>query len=128
MKKSTSLRRLVENEVVFRRANEKVQKRLKDLNIQAKADGHTPLVRNDDLPLHFFCECSDENCRERIVLKSSKYESLHKNRRQFIVLPNHQAPIVERVIIKQPEYAVVEKSITPPENVSGLKPTPLKNV
>lgn len=124
---SRSERRQIENEVVFRKANEKVQEGLQKLEAMAKAEGVHSIIPDKDMPLHFYCECSDENCRERIVLSLSKYEKLHKDRSRFIVLPNHETAAIEDVVYEQSKYAVVDKKETPPEDASILKRTSVNN-
>lgn len=127
MNTTRSERRLLENEAVFRRHNERVQAQLARFKQMAERDGHHSLVQRDDLPLHFFCECSDENCAKRIVMASDAYRKIHANRRQFIILPGHEVCSVERVVSSQPEYAVVEKFDRPSEDVAELQPTDVKN-
>lgn len=125
---SPSERRQIENEVVFRNANEQIQKDLDELRKKAKAEGHDSLIPDKDLDLHFYCECSDENCRERIVLALSKYKQLHQDRSQFIVSPKHETTAIEDVVSKKITYTVVEKFIVPPEKATMLKSTPIHNV
>lgn len=123
-----SQRRQVENEVVFRRSNEQVLNGLKELEQLAEKEGYVGLPDKDDIPVHFFCECSDENCRERIILKPSEYDELHNNKRHFVIKPNHEVLEIETVIRKTPDYTVVEKRIDPPEQPEKLHKTPTKNV
>src|ERR1044072_3709931 len=87
--------RMVENEVIFRQANQKVQDGLARLEKMAIEHGQSEMVEKYDVPLHFYCECANENCRERIIMTSDKYKELHQNKSQFIVLPGHEEPIVE---------------------------------
>lgn len=124
---SVSQRRQVENEVVFRQMNEKVQKSLKKLDKMAKEEGYEPDLPIDDMQLNFYCECADENCRQRIPLSLKKYQELHKNRRQFIVIPGHEVSAIERVIAKKRTYTEVEKTIAPPIGVSALNSTNINN-
>ena len=56
-------RKQIENEMLFRRANEKIGLALDIVDANHVADGNPHLVRNDDLLLHFKCECSDEKCQ-----------------------------------------------------------------
>lgn len=102
----------IRNEQVFRRANEKVQKELKILERMAKADGDTTVIPAKDMTLKFYCECSNENCRERIKMTLHKYEELHKDRSHFIVLPGHETIEVEKVISEKNDYSLVDKFVT----------------
>jgi hypothetical protein len=123
-----SKKRMAENEVVFRKANTLATERLSELKHMAHSEGHDSLIGNVNMPLHFYCECSDENCRLRIVMKPSKYKKLHRNKSQFIVRPGHQVPQIERIVEKTSEYFIVEKFITPPDATNTLQPTPVDNV
>ncbi|HJQ08318.1 MAG TPA: hypothetical protein VJ836_02425 [Candidatus Saccharimonadales bacterium] len=123
MTESHSHRRLAENEVVFRSANQQVQKDLQTLNENALKEGHLVVVKNDDAPLHFYCECANEKCRQRIVLRPSEYQKAHKNICNFIVLVGHEIPSIERIVSKKPAYVVVEKFETPPKAADALNKT-----
>ena len=115
-------RHLVENEVIFRQRNQKISKDLETLAKEAKKEGMA-LHDHSDLPLHFYCECSDETCTKRIVLKPSTYEKLHKNSSQFLIRPGHQVVSIERLVKAEPKYLVVEKYLTPPKKVAKLHAT-----
>jgi len=128
MNKKLSIRRKVENEVVFRQANERVQIELVELERMAEAEGHTSLPNIDDISLHFYCECSDENCRERIVMKLTMYNEFHTNRKQFLISPGHEALEIEKVVFEDSNYTVVEKFATPPETAVKLHHTNIDNV
>lgn len=104
-------KRLAKNEIIFRKANEKLQKATeKFLNYKEL----------EEMPLQFFCECSDENCREHVELTHTQYKQLHYNRKQFVIKLGHEAPEVERVIKRGPNYSVVEKFTLPPTTASEL--------
>ena len=122
-----SEQRQIENEVVFRKANERVLKELSKLGKLAKAEGQDELIPDKNMILHFYCECSDENCRERIALPLSKYRELHKNRSKFILLPDHEAIAIEEVVMEKSDYSVVDKFLTPPETTTHLQKTPVNN-
>lgn len=127
MNKKFSERRLVENQLVFRQANEQVPKDLDSIKAAAESEGRNSLVHKIDVPLHFYCECSDENCRKRIVMKSSQYKDLHQNNSQFVLVPGHDIPEIERIVQKSDDYIVVEKYRNPPETAEKLKPTAIDN-
>jgi len=121
-------RRQIENEVVFRESNERVQKELEDLKKIAEEEHDEFWAQDSDKYFDFFCECSDENCRQPISLKPSLYKEIHNNRNQFIIIPGHQAVAIEKIIFESTnDYTVVEKYDTPPEQAEGLKPTDIDN-
>lgn len=120
-------RRLAENEVFFRQSNEKIAKGFVELKELAESQGHTKWLPDADPEIKFYCECSDENCRKRIKLKSEAYQQLHKKRSHFLVLSGHHTPKIERVVRTESNYLVVEKYITPPDHVDTLHTTNLDN-
>lgn len=124
---SRTEQRQIENEMIFRRINEKVGSDLDRLDAMHKSDGDHDLVRDEDLLLTFKCECSDENCDERIPLKLSQYETIHKNRSTFIVQPDHQVDPIEKVTVEKKNYNVVVKNNTTPEPNDVLKDTTVAN-
>ena len=122
-----SERRLAENEVLFRQNNIQVQKSLEKLRKTAKAEGRESLLPETDMPLQFYCECSDENCKQRIILNPTEYSDLHQNSSQFILIPGHNVPRVERTVKITDKYIVVEKYKAPPESPEQLNTTDTHN-
>lgn len=120
-------RRQIENEMIFRRANEKAGDDLSALDAMHVEDGNVDLLRSEDLVLHFMCECSDENCKVRIPMKLSEYERIHARRDTFIVLPDHQVDPIESVVEETPAYAIVKKNNSTPEPSGGLNSTSVNN-
>lgn len=114
MPESLSDRRRAENEVFFRQENERVRKFVEERS--AERGRRAP-------KLHFYCECHDEDCRERIVMTPTKYQRLHQNSSQFIIIPGHRNPNIERLVRAEPEYVVVEKYMTPPARATKLNNT-----
>ncbi len=128
MNKKLSKRRQIENEVVFRQTNEQIQKDLDVLTALAEEEGDTSLPDTDDMELYFYCECSDENCQERIGIKLSLYNDFHNNRKHFLICPDHESLAIERITLRDSNYTVVEKFVTPPETATQLKHTNIVNV
>lgn len=125
-----SERRLAENEVVFRQLNEQVQKGIEETNqlaVEANQPEYIITYGFDDPPLHFYCECSDENCTKRILINLQEYNEIHKNRNHFTVFPGHEVLRIERLVREEPDFNVVEKIIEPPKSVGELQPTDVDN-
>ncbi len=99
-----SQRRLVENEVIFRKFNQDAQKQIQE---DYAAD------ERQSIKLHFYCECSDIACLERIVMNVDEYQQAHRDPAQFTVLTGHQEPSVEVVVIEKGGYSIVHKFIDP---------------
>ena len=127
MEETPSERRLAENEVIFRQANETVQKNFNELEKLAKEDGQESFIKRFDKPLYFYCECSDEKCQKRVMVKPSKYNQIHKERDQFIMIPGHEQKDIEHVITKTRNYCVVKKKLQPPDSATELHKTNLDN-
>ncbi|MEK7599614.1 MAG: hypothetical protein AAB462_01085 [Patescibacteria group bacterium] len=117
-----SERRQIENEMIFRRANEAVGDNLDEVDANHRDDGNPELVRDEDILLHFRCECSDEDCDARIPVKLSVYQKIHENRDAFIIKLKHQVEAIEEVILTEDDYSVVEK------NNSTAEPGKLLNI
>lgn len=122
-----SERRQIENEMIFRRANEAVGDKLDEVDANHRDDGNPELVRNEDIMLHFRCECSDENCNARIPTKLSVYQSIHENRDAFIIKLKHQVEAIEKVILTEDGYSVVEKNNSTAEPGKKLNITAIDN-
>lgn len=120
-------RRQIENEMIFRRANEKIGDDLDALDQSLIEEGHPELVRSVDLILHLKCECSDENCDARIPIKLSVYQTIHANRNAFIIKLNHQVEAIEKVISSGDDYSVVEKNNSTAEPSDNLNVTIIDN-
>ncbi len=124
---SNAERRQIENEMIFRRVNEKVGDALDALDAMHIEDGNIDLLSDEDLLLQFRCECSDENCSARIPLLRSKYDEIHIDRRNFVILPDHQVDPIEVVIKKTGSYSVVKKNNVIPEPSGSLNSTSIDN-
>ncbi len=120
---SIAERRQIENEMIFRRMNEKVGDELGALDAMHIEDGNPQFIRDENKLLLFKCECSDEACSERIPLKLSTYQEIHCNRDTFLVKKKHQVDSIEKVIKTAPEYNVVMKNNSTPEPGKELNDT-----
>lgn len=126
---SSAERHQIENEMLFRRMNEKVGDDLGALDASYIEDKEVYMIRDDDILINFKCECSDENCSVRIPLKLSDYQRIHENRDTFIVLPDHQVDPIEKVVSSTAAYNVVVKNNSTPNPAKGqvLNDTTINN-
>ena len=122
-----SERRQIENEMIFRRTNELIGDNLDEIDANLIEDGTPELIRNEDYLLHFKCECSDEDCDARIAMKLSVYRSIHDNRNAFIIKLKHQVEAIEKVILTEDKYSVVEKNKSTAEPTDTLNITNIDN-
>ena len=127
MTSNTWERRVVENQMVFRSFNEKVQIDIDQVNETAAEEGVIGVRLDGNTPLHFYCECSDENCTKRIKVLPEAYNLIHGARDTFTIMCGHELPAVEKVIITEKEYCVVQKYKQPPASAKGLKVTDVDN-
>lgn len=119
---------MAENEVTFRQLNERAKKHFDELKKVAVEYNEPDLLKENNTPLHFYCECVDENCRQRIIIKPGEYDKIHQKRDHFIIVPGHDVEVIERVVRKKPGYWVVEKYNGPPESADKLNPTEVDNI
>jgi len=89
--------RLAQNEVMFRRVNERIV-----ADLRGRRDGTSKA-------LEIVCECSDRDCLRVLRIEVAEYEWLRLNPRRFAVLPGHEAPAVEDVVERHDRFVVVEK-------------------
>ena len=86
--------RLAENELVFREVNE----RIAEIGVRFELEN-----------VEAFCECSNTSCTERFEMSRSDYAHVRSSSTQFVVIPGHETPEVERVVEHREGYLVVEK-------------------
>jgi hypothetical protein len=100
--------RLAGNEAMFRTANERMA-------------GWEELRINEAEEL-YFCECADEQCREKVSLRNADYEKVRSDSRHFLIALGHEVPDIETVIEKHEGWAVIEKNPEVTEIVESLDP------
>lgn len=122
-----SERRQIENEMIFRRVNEKVGDDLDSLDAAHIEEDNLDLIWDDTILLNFRCECSDEDCGKRIPIKLSVYKKIHENRDAFIIKLKHQVKEIEKVILTEDNYSVVEKNNSTKEPSDTLNKTTINN-
>lgn len=120
-------KRQIENGMIFRRMNEQVGDDLGALDAMHIEDGNPEMIRDDDLELHFKCECSDENCSERIAIRLSDYQHIHIDRDTFIIRLKHQVDPIETVVRTTESYSIVHKNNSTPEPGKNLNVTFINN-
>ena len=86
------IERLARNQMLFRNVNERIDA------VPARLD----------LRL-YLCECSREDCVEQLDVTHDEYEDLRTHPTHFVVRPGHHFPEIERVVVQNDRFAVVEK-------------------
>jgi hypothetical protein len=87
--------RIGRNEVLFREVNERIEEFQSGEGVEGRFD--------------FLCECGDENCTEQIRLTLAEYEGVRSDPIQFVVLPGHEVPEMERIVQSGDRFSVVRK-------------------
>jgi hypothetical protein len=63
-----------------------------------------------DVPsAHFYCECHDPACGERLEVGLDDYEAVRASSTRFLHVPHHVEQSFERVVARRRGYAIVEK-------------------
>jgi len=88
--------RLVENEKLFRRANERLRER---------AEGIVEPGRS----IPFLCECIDEKCMERIDLTLEDYGKVRSDDDHFVIASGHPRLEGEKIVEKEDGFLIVSK-------------------
>jgi len=84
--------RMAANEAFFRALNDRLERGTQDVQ-----------------PLIVLCECADEDCTKRIELTRVEYEDIRSDPAQFVVVPGHADPEIERVIDRTDRFEMVRK-------------------
>ncbi|OGL21882.1 hypothetical protein A2707_00825 [Candidatus Saccharibacteria bacterium RIFCSPHIGHO2_01_FULL_45_15] len=127
MTSQPSLRRMAENQVVFRKMNEQAMASINELSRIADDDKRMDDMRHDGQALQFYCECSDENCRKRIAITPDIYDNIHSLPDQFTILPGHNVPAIESTVAEYATFIVVKKFSVPSQSTTKLTITPINN-
>jgi hypothetical protein len=92
-----SANRRAENEAAFRDANEGLVAKAAELGL---SDERTP----------YLCECEDETCMEILRLTRAEYEEVRADPKRFVVKKGHHQPPYDKVIRKDADFTVIEKT------------------
>ena len=95
--------RFVQNEKLFRTANERLRERAERLRERAE------VVAAPRRSIPFLCECIDETCMARIDLTLEVYEKVRSDDEHFLIAPEHPRLDGERVVEKYDHFLVVTK-------------------
>ena len=92
---STQEQRLAQNQVIFRQANE---------NLERAAAG--ALLET----MTFLCECAAVDCEDTIELTLAEYEAVRADPAHFALSLGHESDINERIHQTFGRYEIVEKT------------------
>jgi len=87
--------RIAHNETLFREVNERIEA------------GQWPTERDE--PAAFRCECGSLRCNQMVELTLEEYEDVRASATQFVLVPGHEIPAIERVVERGANYVIVDK-------------------
>jgi hypothetical protein len=89
--------RKAQNEVWFRELNERLEARAMER-------------AGNEIQFEMICECSREECTERIRVTYGTYEHVRQHPTYFILAAGHRDPSVERLLSVHHGYEIVAKT------------------
>lgn len=90
-------RRVTENERLFETVNEAIRRVNDALGL-------------DDESEQYICECSVQDCTQRISLTRAEYAEARENPNRFFMIAGHRDPVHEHVVRETDRYVLVEKA------------------
>ena len=99
---------LAHNQNIFRAGNEAIR-----ANVGSTVDG-----------IVLICECGDEECLERIGVRSEEYESVRENPRTFLLARGHEERSGDDAVVveENDRFVVIEKIDEAGRIAEGLDP------
>ena len=55
----------------------------------------------------FLCECARADCTQAVLLTRAEYEAIRAEPSQFVTVPGHERPGLERVVERSDSFVVV---------------------
>jgi hypothetical protein len=92
---ATSLEQLVRNQILLREVNERVAEVVSSWN--------------DPSP-EFLCECSTNDCTERVSLSLVEYARVRSSPNLFVIHPGHECLDVDQVVERGDGFTLVVKT------------------
>ena len=103
---SVRAERLARNEAFFRELNERLE----------------ALTPDSASELVVVCECADEDCAQRLILRPEEYEEIRAHDTHFVVALGHVDSRIEDVLRRNDRFEVVAKRGTAAEVAEDLDP------
>lgn len=96
--------RVARNEAISREINEGIER------------GRAATPRDEYVRI--FCECGNRTCERLIAITPAEYERVRSDPRRFMVIRDHVALDVERVVDEAERFVVVEKREGQPAEIA----------
>jgi hypothetical protein len=58
----------------------------------------------------FLCECADGDCLGRVQITAGRYDAIHLDRHDYVILPGHLRIAGEEILEQNEYYEVVKKA------------------
>ena len=58
----------------------------------------------------FLCECADFDCQGRVEITAWRYEDIHADERDYVILPGHMRIAGEEIMEQNSYYEIVRKA------------------
>jgi hypothetical protein len=84
------------NEALFREVNDRIDELQGDLGRLSTFE--------------IVCECGNSECLERFTISAGDYADVRRDVHNFAVVPGHEAPDIELVVVRRERYFVVRKT------------------
>src|SRR5690348_12840506 len=98
---------MAENASVRGEAQAKNEELFRDVN--ERIEGLSRAVEPRDLMVDYLCECDRRDCYERVSATREEYEAVRAVPTHFIVVGGHEDARVERVVLTNERFLIVEK-------------------
>ena len=92
------MRRVAENEAIFRGVNEQLSKLAGAI-----------ATENDPNEVEIVCECGTQSCTDRITIPQADYRRTRDDSTLFLLRPGHDDPEAETVVDRATTYWIVRK-------------------
>ena len=72
------------------------------------------VLQNSSAPdgqlIPFFCECADADCHGRVEITAWRYEDIHADEGDYVILPGHTRIAGEEIVEENSYYEIVRKA------------------
>ena len=69
-----------------------------------------PNASRDGQLLPFLCECADSRCIGSVQITAGRYDAIHLDQRDYVILPGHLRIAGEEILVENEYYEVVQKA------------------
>jgi hypothetical protein len=70
----------------------------------------------------YICECGDPGCSDNVTMTRVEYEAVRSDGSHFVVAVDHENPEIERVILENRRFTIVQKMMAAGRMSQGANP------